>query len=55
MAKVDAQIDEMVLKLKDLNHIFRDLQTTITDMGEDEPELLEIPELLELTQIPQTA
>ena len=41
MQKVDAQIDEMTLKLKDLNREFRDLQSTVATMGEDEPELPE--------------
>lgn len=41
MQKVDAQIDEMTLKLKDLNREFRDLQATVATVGEDEPEIPE--------------
>ena len=39
MVKVDFQIDELTLRLKDLNRALRDLQATVNTMGEDEPEL----------------
>ena len=45
MAKVDFQIDELTLKLKNLNREFRDLQATVNTMGEDEPELAELADV----------
>lgn len=57
MQKVDSQIDELTLKLKDLNREFRDLQATVATMGEDEPELPEelLAELASLTETSEAA